>query len=207
MQFFKLAVATLSIGSVVATPVATKVVASRDTTVVSSITSLVSGLNSFVASELASIQTDVVGGVINQGVVPLVETALTNIETQIKNVTANIASLVNATVLPLTLGELANIPTLLTNVVQLLGNIQAALKTIGSGASTAVLAALQNEIKAVQAVIAPFLSPITGLITNLANSTITPLLSVIIKGANSTLSTLLTGITTPITSTLTNVIF
>lgn len=135
MQFLKFALAAISVGSAVAVPVqevdtrSTKTYTTGSgkgsTTVVSSLLEVVSGLTVVVDKELVSVNTSVIGGVVNSGVVPLVNTALANVIVEVNDVLTVVTSLVGGVVLPLVDAELKNVPALLREVLCLVRDIEA----------------------------------------------------------------------------------
>jgi hypothetical protein len=132
MQFFKLALAVASIGSAVAAPTPAPIQETRDTTVVSSVYTAVSGLSTLVGAELSSISTSVVGVVVDDTVVPVVNDALANIVTEVNGVIAVVTPLINDIVFPLVAGELADIPEILIEVHGIIGNITTTLTGVVS---------------------------------------------------------------------------
>ncbi|KAK9416301.1 hypothetical protein SUNI508_01718 [Seiridium unicorne] len=194
MQFFKYALAAVSIGSAVAAPA--PVMQARDTTVVSTVYSTVSSVKSLVEAELSNIDS-VLDNVVSDDVVPLVNTALGNIVTEVNGLISDIVPLVTGLVFPLVDGELENVPDLLTEVKGLVSDIDSTVNNLLGAVVGDVLSAVKPEVKAVLVLVSPLLAPIATLAQGVVNTATGPVVSDV-SGLITDIDSVANGIVSPI---------
>lgn len=145
MQFFKLALVAISVGSAVAAPAPAPVPAPvpalvpahasikearGSNTVVTSLLSVINSVKPILDSEIASINQNIIGGVINNGAVPAVSTLLNNLIGTLNGLSNSLLAIVNNVALPLANGELNNVPLLLSEILGLIGSVGTALTKV-----------------------------------------------------------------------------
>lgn len=127
MQFFKLALAVASIGSAIAVPTTVAVQEVRDTTVVSSVYTAVTGIKALVDAELTTIGNSVIG-LVDATVVPVVNDALANVATELNGVISVVTPIVNDMVFPLVAAEMTAVPEVMIEVYGIVSNITTTIK-------------------------------------------------------------------------------
>ncbi|KAI0125024.1 hypothetical protein BJ170DRAFT_484910 [Xylariales sp. AK1849] len=203
MQFSKLALAALSIGSAVAAPTPAPAVEKRDYSA-SSVLSVVINVKGTVEAELSSIES-IAENVVDEKVLPVVFTALSNIASEVNGTIATIVPQVTDTVFPLVEEELENVPVLLTEVKGLVSDIESTVNELLAAVTGDVLAAVKPEVKNVIVLVEPLLAPVLTLAHGLINTATGPVVSNVTV-LISDIETIVGGILSPVEGLLSKVL-
>lgn len=163
MKFSGAIAAALTLGSAFAAPVVQKKAVSP----LETITSLIAGLKTDVAAELASIP---LVGDVEATAVPLVQAALTSVVGKVQGVASEITPLVFGLALPLVEEEAQSVLAVVGDLKETVTGIQTTVKGFVGVATSDVVSTLKPEIQSVVGVVGTVATPVTTLAFSVINS-------------------------------------